>query len=205
MDKTYKFKNNSNERLSITIELNEKSQPVFSAFGSFHFKYSDQSGQILDVIPEFIKTLDKGKGTLILLLIYRMWKKYHLNDLNAWCEHQNYKGSPRKVKLHHLVGNELYEKLSTIRELPPKYLGVTDEGLKNIPSALYNYSAWDKKHNQHIEKKSTGWTPFHPIYSPDGLLGKPCSVCGAKYGHGWYYKPITEADLKIIKRLLKGE
>ena len=38
---------------------------------------------------------------------------------------------------------------------------------------------------------------------PEGILCKPCPVCGYKYGSAWKYFPIPEEDEKIILHLLK--
>jgi hypothetical protein len=47
------------------------------------------------------------------------------------------------------------------------------------------------------QEKSAGWV--RPEEHPEGLLGKPCHVCGYKYGTDWLYREIPAEDLaKII-------
>lgn len=42
-----------------------------------------------------------------------------------------------------------------------------------------------------------------PGEHPDGLLGKPCEVCGYRYGTAWLYEPVPEDVLAFVaERLL---
>ena len=40
------------------------------------------------------------------------------------------------------------------------------------------------------ETKALGW--LHPEEHPDGILGKPCPVCGYKYGHSWLTEEVPQ-------------
>lgn len=219
MKRTLKYPNGT-ETLIIEISLKPKDnnleQLVFTASGSLYKGVGRlgernliSAGQCLGCIPEFAKTMDnKYKNKKVkkrLLEIYVLWKKWHLNDMGTWCKHMNYGNFPKtEIKMHKLVGNKEYEKLSKIRNLPPKYITVSEQGLANIPRALYDYASYDVKHNKHIETKPAGWVTYDPVLSPEGLIGKECPVCGAKYGHSWYYRPIPTNILKRIKRIIGG-
>lgn len=206
-----KYKNAS-QTLIIELELKNKksNQPVFTASGSYydslnilHDRFLISAGQCLDCIPEFVKTMENKREIKELLEIYELWNEWHLNDMGTWCEHMNYGNFPKQdIYIHHLAGNEEYEKLAKIRQLPNKYLEVTEEGLNNIPRALYDYLSYEKKRNTHIERKSNGWITYDPVLSPEGLLGKECPVCGAKYGHNWYYRPIPANVINRIKKII---
>lgn len=37
---------------------------------------------------------------------------------------------------------------------------------------------------------------------PDGVLCKPCPVCGYKYGTAWNFRPIPDKDLNRIKEII---
>ena len=194
--------------VELEVRLNEKEEgkPVFTVSGTvWNIRHTDiiQGGQCIDTVwEEYGKQLKNKK---LYKEIMTLWEKYHLNDMKAWCEHQNYgEGIQKQIKIHHLVGNADYERISKIRELPEKYLKVTEEGLKNVPMALYEYASYEVKRNEHIETKSSGWTTYDEKYAPEGLIGKECPICKAKYGHGWYYMPIEENDLKRIKELIEG-
>lgn len=191
--------------LEVELEEEEEGKPVFTASGTvWNARHTDciQGGQCIDIVWEhFGKQLENKK---LYKEIMTLWEKYHLNDMNPWCEHQNYgNGIQKEVKIHNLTGNAEYKRISKIRELPKEYLAVTDEGLKNVPMALYGYSSYEVRKNQHIETKSSGWITYDEKYAPEGLIGKVCPICGKKYGHEWYYMPIEENDLKRIKELLE--
>ena len=51
------------------------------------------------------------------------------------------------------------------------------------------------------ETKTLGW--LRESEHPDGILCKPCPVCGYAYGSKWVYFPIPEEDEKIIYKLLE--
>lgn len=213
MKRKLKYKNKT-ETLVIEISLkpkdNKLDQLVFTVSGR-HYKSIDyleernliSAGQCLDCIPEFVKTMGNKSKIKELLEIYNLWKKWHLNDMGTWCKHMNYGNFPEtEIKMHKLVGNEEYEKLSKIRNLPPRYIIVSEQGLANIPRKLYDYASYDVKQNKHIEIKPAGWVTYDPILSPEGLIGEECPVCGAKYGHSWYYRPIPASVINRIKRII---
>lgn len=192
--------------VTLEVELREdkEGRPVFTACGNvWNARHTDiiMGGQCVDTVWEkYGRQLTNKK---LYREIMTLWEKYHLNDTNAWCEHQNYgNGIHKDITIHKLSGNEEYDRISKIRELPDRYLKVTDEGLKNVPMALYEYSSYDLKKGTNTEVKSNGWITYDEKYSPEGLIGKECPICGAKYGHGWYYMPIAENDLARIKELL---
>lgn len=196
--------------VEISLKYHDYNRLVFSASGRHYSgttllynKNLISAGQCLDCIPEFVKTMENKSAIKELLEIYELWKEWHLNDMGTWCTHMNYGHFPKtEIKMHKLVGNEEYTKLSKIRNLPPKYIVVSEQGLRNIPRALYDYASYDIEQNKHIELKSNGWISYDPIFSPEGLIGKECPICGAKYGHDWYYRPIPKNVLNKIKKLV---
>lgn len=50
-------------------------------------------------------------------------------------------------------------------------------------------------------KKTLGWTTQEE--HPDGILSRPCEVCGYKYGTAWKHHQIPEEDEKIILQFFK--
>lgn len=40
------------------------------------------------------------------------------------------------------------------------------------------------------QKKTLGW--LHPSEHPDGILGRPCPVCGYQYGHEWKKEEVPQ-------------
>ena len=68
----------------------------------------------------------------------------------------------------------------------------------DLPEDIAPYYQAD---GEKVERR--GWLRYEE--DSRGILGKPCPVCGYKYGHGWQYFPIPEEDEKIIIGLLTGE
>lgn len=209
MQKVFNFKLDKNVKIKIYLKLTNSNNnkdlkcslaaTVFQLDGNLWKDIA--GGQCLDIIPQYLDNIKDIKQRKLLNILYLVWKNHHLNDLKAWCKHQNYgEHLATKVKLYHLRGNELYDKLSQIRDLPPKYLKVTSQGLKKVLIELYERSTFHHG-KQGIEVKTTSWIPYDPIYSPEGLLGRVCPICGAQYGHSWYYKPLPQHTVYFITKL----
>ena len=78
--------------------------------------------------------------------------------------------------------------------LPYEITTTTDE----CPDAEYEprrpVYAGDKGHT---ESKTLGW--LNPSEHPDGILAKPCPVCGYKYGTAWKCEPVPDNALEFIR------
>lgn len=68
------------------------------------------------------------------------------------------------------------------------------------PECIHQHElGWEEIAKEKIDGKAKGW-----LYeSQGGILGKPCPVCGYKYGSAWIYHPIPENDLQEIKKLFE--
>lgn len=189
----------------ITVELNlketEKGLEFTASANVWNSKHTDiiMGGQCLDSLEQYLK-YNKTFKTIL-----EMWRKYHLNGMHAWCEHEHEENPSEKVKVYKLRYNEEGKRLSNIRDLGifKQYIEVTEEGMKNVPMALYELQAYKSLGETGIEEKTRGWIDYDEILSPEGLIHKPCKVCGAKYGCSWYFHAIPENDLEVIKELMK--
>ena len=210
MRKTFNFGKyavaNSNRKaneITVKVELRETEKGLeFSASGSvWNSKHTDiiMGGQCLDDLVPYLKNNKTFKTILDL------WHKYHLNGTKAWCPCEHEENAGEHVKVYKLRYNSEGEKLSKIRDLGKftQFIEVTEEGMKNIPSALYEPCAYKSLGDTGISTKIRGWVTFDETLSPDGLIGKPCPHCGSKYGHSWYFHPIPEKDLNKIKELIQ--
>lgn len=214
-------------RITVEMEYTEKKpgQKVLSICGTvWNSRRTDciMGGQCLDEIAEYVHTPE-------FLEIYRLWKLYHLNDMHPECKHQAAAGwrekAGRKVTLYHwrltrevmkeqkaaeqaalsaLKAGESFTpspdqsfisrlsySLTTPTETPPEEIARYYEPKK----PLYPGD------EGHTETKALGW--LREDEHPEGLLSKPCPVCGYKYGHGWNYFPIPAEDERIIEKLIK--
>lgn len=97
-------------------------------------------------------------------VIVSVWRKYHLNDMQAGCVHQR------------LLG---WEKMPIDPRKPSSSYGLHFEGQRQ-PS--WNLLGWVDA-SEH----------------PQGLLSKPCPICGYKYGTAWKKKDIPEEIIQEIE------
>lgn len=78
------------DRVYVNMRFDNLDQGVrFSASGCIVAKGERDAyafGQCLDTLPEVVKPT-KGMTRADILMIHEIWKQYHLNDMNAGCEH----------------------------------------------------------------------------------------------------------------------
>lgn len=78
------------ERVYVNMRFDNLVQGVrFSATGCIVAKGETDAysfGQCWDILPEVVKP-SKGLTRADILMIHEIWKQYHLNDMNAGCEH----------------------------------------------------------------------------------------------------------------------
>lgn len=78
------------ERVYVHMKFKNIEQGVrFSAMGCIVEKGETDAhsfGQCLDILPEVVEPT-KGLTRADILMIHEIWEQYHLNDMNAGCEH----------------------------------------------------------------------------------------------------------------------
>lgn len=177
-------------------------------------------GQCLDRIVPYMK------NNPVFMEILRLWKLYHLNDMHPECEHQAAAGwnqkAAEKVTLYHwqLTREAMNEqKAAEKAAISALKAGKTFTPSERqtffacLPYSLTTYTENIPKYYEpkkslytgdggHTETKSLGW--LREDEHPEGILAKPCPVCGYKYGSSWMYFPIPKEDEEIIYSLLKG-
>lgn len=171
-------------------------------------------GQCLDSLQPYFKL------SPTFTEIFRLWKLYHLNDMHAACIHQAAQGweeqAAEKVTLY--VFTMTTEAIRERDALKRRILTAAQNGeawkTSPVEQLLLSLEYSVKSENEALpeniggyyklkekEIKACGW--LHPEEHSRGILGKPCPVCGYKYGHGWQYFPIPAEDEEIIYKLLK--
>ena len=182
-------------------------------------------GQCLDEIAPHIKNP-------IFSEILRLWKLYHLNGMHPECEHQAALGwreiAAKKITLYHwrmsrdALEKQVAAKLAAVDALkcgqkfiPTKEqqffasldysLTTSDDVLPEDKAEYYEpeRASLYAEGRRHTEVKELGW--LRENEHPDGVLLKPCPVCGYKYGSGWKHFPIPKEDEAIIYKLLKTD
>lgn len=205
-------------RATVTIELKEKEngQKVFTASGSIWDARDYDTiagGQCLDDMRPYLK------NNILFLKIFKLWQKYHLNDMRPYCEHQKALGwdklASEKIKIYKykmtsealqqqqraeseavnaIKNGEVYQaSAQDLKLLNLKYIIETESGtLSEDIKEFYKL--------EETEEIMKGWTK--EIEHSEGILCKACPVCGYKYGTEWKYEEINPNDLKTIYDLL---
>ena len=142
--------------------------------------------------------------------IAEVWQRWHLNHMRAACEHQRASGFLDRVgqevtfynwrmTSETLTASNAAEKNALKRlkagetvTLEPMELRLMNLGYsrktytETLPEDLapfYELAKGTSSYDQPREVKTLGW--LNQSEHPDGLLGRPCEVCGYKYGSAW--------------------
>lgn len=169
-------------------------------------------GQIcLSMKPEEVTPTDDWTADMIREL-WEIWDRWHLNDMTPGCEHQRNWDTKGQIKLNIYKWSRKYYdmrrdaedgKLSDkdyadYRIVNKKVIEVTC-GMNSpkyetpLVKELLDSGYIELKGT---ESKTAGWV--RPEEHPDGLLCKPCEVCGYKYGTAWLKEEVPQ---EIISKL----
>lgn len=145
------------------------------------------------------------------------WERWHLNDMRPYCIHQKCLGwdklASKKVTLYHYkLSTEALQKqkaaeqaaLAALKEgktFTPtveqvkyarlKYSMTSPSELSGEAADLYvPYKSLYIGDHGSTEERTLGY--LKPDEHPDGLLTKPCPVCGYKYGSAWLKEEVPE-------------
>ena len=174
-------------------------------------------GQCIDTIAEYIHTPQMQE-------ILEIWKRWHLNGMRAACEHQRALGWEEMVDeditlYHYELTQETRDAVKKIKKdaidtitrgetFTPDHEQVFMLGLQdslvlpddNIPTGLMSFYRPRKKWDWNTgatQTKKRGCT--RPEEHPDGLLCKPCPVCGYKYGSSWLHETLPDEVIETVK------
>ena len=220
------FKNDKKTlRIEVKLINKTKEQRCFSvsafcydSLTSCSDRYLISGGQCLDIIPSFVERMTNKKEIKKLLLIYELWQKYHLNDMNADCEHAINEKAIKKIKIYSYTFKGYFNKFESACKilLKNKYLRENIKLNNQIQEILKNYRwGFETEHKlnhfpkyikkfyeiKEIKTESTGWLRYDEKLMPSGILCKPCPICGYKYGATWNYRPIPPKDIRKILAL----
>lgn len=205
--------------VTVDIAYTEKDgKKVFTASGMiWNSTRSDciHGGQCLDTIAQYIKNPTFKQ-------IFRLWNLYHLNDMHPECEHQAAAGwrekAAEKVTLYKFTMTT--EAITEQNRTKSAVLRAAQDGetlrLSKEKRLILGLDYSITHHSETLpetiapyyklkstETKALGW--LRENEHPDGILCKPCPVCGYAYGSKWVYFPIPEEDEKIIYKLFETE
>lgn len=141
-----------------------------------------------------------------------IWKEWHLNDMTAGCEHQQEWDVKKKLPLVDYKWSTKYYKA---RQDAADGLG-TPENWPEISQAVARLTTGiDRPRYETEEAKlllADGWVEAGKPRTeaagwvsekrhPEGLLSKPCSVCGYRYGSSWLKREVPESVLEFLAAL----
>ncbi len=174
-------------------------------------------GQVLDELDRLTSYTHDWSPALARRL-KELWERWHLNDLRAGCEHQRsdpahdtkkpvtlqpYSWSPQFHDWRRRAeeGKLSPEDYATFRNIVPTVRALTIDYRRPkypTPEAVEALiRGWIKPDKP--EMKTAGWVDYRE--HPDGLLSKPCPVCGYQYGSKWLLEEVPEEVLGELRNL----
>ena len=182
-------------------------------------------GQIETSKPE-IEQLAPGWDAAMLACFWDTWRRWHLNNMRAGCEHQRAKYDPsEEITLYYFRLSKAVDQARHDTETQAKTcitkgqtftptaeqtrLALLADKITlaepNLPANLAGdyvangpmYSG--DTYNRASEKKTAGWV--YPEEHPKGLLCKPCEVCGYKYGSQWLREDLPADVIRFLESL----
>jgi hypothetical protein len=148
-----------------------------------------------------------------------IWKAWHMNDMQAGCEHQQAERWGKKritVIFYRLQANVLKKQEDAKKEIldaaiagEPILIPVETRVLLKLPYtvalpgedeyALLREAVEDNYVYDRKKTETCGW--IREEEHPEGVLGKKCPVCGYGYGTGWKKKALPQSVVDFIAGL----
>jgi len=188
------------KRLSITGDISNRSKTQLYACGQIN----------MSIDPKKIKYADPWNETRFTHFL-AVWNRWHLNDMRAGCEHQerNWEKYKELQIPTYTWTTEYYNarnraadgkmdmgEYQTFRTISQKVYDVAIKNNRNkeIIELLTNARMIRIKK---VETKTANWVT--PEEHPEGILTKPCEICGYKYGTKWNFEKIPEEVLEYLR------
>jgi hypothetical protein len=137
-----------------------------------------------------------------------VWDKWHLNDMNAACEHQeaNWDFKQEITTYKHQLKNEVISDKSNLKDEAIKELKAGETvKLTEEEKELLDLEFWVENRKESYKpefyslKEVKTEKAHHVPYEKGGLLSKPCEVCGYCYGTAWLKKEVPEDVIEFLK------
>lgn len=214
------------------IRFNEGKLSITGVVGPTYNGNCYTCGQCIDEIRKGDPA--KGWSKEMLQKFCDIWDRWHLNDMHPYCSHQKELGwveqSHEKIKIETwTLTHEAYamkkkaenrafeclrngkrfdptEEEQTYANMPYSIKVYNDEGepYANSPyRGSYELKEKDCLGRSNTEYKARGWISVdeHDL----GIIGKPCPVCGYKYGTSWVKEEVPQNVLKWLSTLPETE
>ena len=147
-----------------------------------------------------------------------IWQRWHMNDTKPYCEHQVDWDGGKVCKLYeYKMTDDTRKRRERLKESIHKMLMAGDsvqlsESQRTLLGSKYFVTTYKdsaptgyelyKEHTKRARELypmelDTKWGDKHP----DGILTKPCPVCGYKWGSSWRAECIPDEVLAWLKAL----
>lgn len=183
----------------------------------------------MEDLKNFIVEPAPGWTYETLYNFFGVWHRWHLNDLRPNCEHQTGTGWDQSKKLilkHYRLRSEVMDHQRKIKDAAMDSL-CGGQAVKMTPgeveivSLKYSVVVPGEPYPlprmivvidgkpvdfeglyalERTEEKTAGWV--RPNEHPEGILTKPCEVCGYEFGSAWKKEQVPEDILKFLRELL---
>ena len=181
-------------------------------------KGGDSKGSCGQCIEE-IRTGTPAEGWTYEMLhkFCDIWEEWHLNYMRPYCSHQKELGwdklAHKQVALYNytLTGEAcIKQKAATDAAINALKRGEiftpTLEQVKyaNLPYRIKTAETISGEDAANYEHTSTDIQMLGLLRQdehPDGILGKPCPVCGYQYGRSWYKEDVPQEVVDWLFRL----
>lgn len=189
---------------------------------------SKKNGNCMGICGQCVEEIRQGEPVEgwtkeMIQRLCDIWDEWHLNDMRPYCQHQKELGWDKLAsKTATLYNYELTQEAYRKQEAAKR---AAIQALKNgetfTPSAeQVKYASLPYSITTPVEisgEDAMNYEPKKPLYSgdkgptkvkmlgwlkpdehPDGILGKPCPVCGYEYGHSWNMEKVPEDVIKWL-------
>ena len=180
-----------------------------------------RNGNCLGSCGQCVEEIRNGKPTdewnhEMLQRFCDVWGKWHLNDMRPYCEHMKKLGwdEEAKEKIKVAKWNTKHEVFDKAEEAKNRAIQCLKNGEIFVPTSEetmcvnigYGVTTYNDELPEHLEfyelkkkdcigrpnvgYKARGWISHkdHPL----GFLGKPCPVCGERYGSKWFKEDVPQ-------------
>ena len=154
-----------------------------------------------------------------------IWDEWHLNDMHPYCKHMKELGwiEQTKEKVKVTKWNMTKETRDKIKAAEKRAIECLKSGETFIPTPeetmyanvdygvttyndelpehpeFYEFREKDCLGHLNTEYKTRGWISYSEHLL--GFLGRPCPICGYKYGHGWIKEEVPKEIIEWLFNL----
>lgn len=182
-----------------------------------HLNKAHNDRRYTDPIKASDLTFMKGWDQATWYKFLAIWADWHLNDMTAGCEHftedtqkeltltplrpgPEYHKARRAAEEGKLTPAEYQKYSKNVQIMEPAWLGSESPKDSSLWSeAVKELIAADWLQIDKVEIKTAGWVDYRE--HPEGLLCRPCPVCGYKYGTAWLKRDLPAEVVTFLQSL----